>query len=398
MRCNTTRMNSWHSWSPNGRWLVFTSKQNTPFTQMFLTHVDEHGDDTPAILVPNSTAANRAVNLPEFVPIPPAGLVEITTPAADYRRHLERARALEAAGQREEARAELARSLALKPDYWETHLTLGDLVARDGDPAAAIAHYQRALELNPRFLTTHLNLGIALSRLERYDEALEHLAVALALDPENASNTVRVARVLGLAGDTERAERYFARAAQLDPKLASAQYEWGLFLEGRGQLEQAIERFRSAAELDLGHYWARYQWGRALERLGRIAEALEPLRAATEIGPDYAPAHDALALLLASYGDPRLRDGGEAVRLAWIACERTGQAEPRYLDTLAAAYAEVGRFDEARRTAERAVGLARGSGDAGLTRELESHLALFERGLPLRIVFEGGRWRTNAPR
>ena len=64
MSCNLTSMNSWHSWSPNSRWLVFSSKGFTPFTQMFLTHIDEDGNDSPPILIPNSTASNRAVNIP----------------------------------------------------------------------------------------------------------------------------------------------------------------------------------------------------------------------------------------------------------------------------------------------------------------------------------------------
>ena len=70
MRCNTALMNSWHSFSPNGRWLVFSSKSRSPYTQMFLTHIDEEGNDSPAILIENSTASNRAVNIPEFVNIP----------------------------------------------------------------------------------------------------------------------------------------------------------------------------------------------------------------------------------------------------------------------------------------------------------------------------------------
>ena len=74
MRCNTALMNSWHSFSPNGRWLVFSSKSRSPYTQMFLTHIDEQGNDSPAILIENSTAANRAVNIPEFVNIPQDGL------------------------------------------------------------------------------------------------------------------------------------------------------------------------------------------------------------------------------------------------------------------------------------------------------------------------------------
>ena len=43
LECNTARMNSWHSWSPNGKWLVFSSKANSPYTQLFLTHIDEQG-------------------------------------------------------------------------------------------------------------------------------------------------------------------------------------------------------------------------------------------------------------------------------------------------------------------------------------------------------------------
>ena len=69
MNCNTPLMNSWHSFSPNGRWLVFSSKSRSPYTQMFLTHIDADGRDSPAILIENSTASNRAVNIPEFVNI-----------------------------------------------------------------------------------------------------------------------------------------------------------------------------------------------------------------------------------------------------------------------------------------------------------------------------------------
>jgi len=81
LRCNTRLMNSWHSFSPNGRWMVFSSKANTPYTQMFLTHIDEHGNDSPAIQIPDCTAANRAVNIPEFLNLPYDGLLILQRPA-----------------------------------------------------------------------------------------------------------------------------------------------------------------------------------------------------------------------------------------------------------------------------------------------------------------------------
>ncbi len=69
MRCNTPRMNSWHSWSSNSRWLVFTSKANTAYTQLFLTHVDANGQDSPPVLLENFTVPDLAANMPEFVPL-----------------------------------------------------------------------------------------------------------------------------------------------------------------------------------------------------------------------------------------------------------------------------------------------------------------------------------------
>jgi Tol biopolymer transport system component len=67
MRANTSLMNSWHSFSPNCRWMVFSSKARSPFTQMYLTHLDLEGNDSPAILIDNAVAVNPAVNIPEFV-------------------------------------------------------------------------------------------------------------------------------------------------------------------------------------------------------------------------------------------------------------------------------------------------------------------------------------------
>ncbi|HEY3707084.1 MAG TPA: hypothetical protein VGL22_18635 [Terracidiphilus sp.] len=83
MRANTRLMNSWHSFSPNGRWLVFSSKARSPYTQMYLTHIDANGNDSPAILIDNATAANRAVNIPEFVNIAGDGIEEIKVKVAD---------------------------------------------------------------------------------------------------------------------------------------------------------------------------------------------------------------------------------------------------------------------------------------------------------------------------
>jgi Tol biopolymer transport system component len=83
MRANTSRMNSWHSFSPNGRWMVFASKARSAYTQMYLTHIDADGNDSPAIIIDNATAANRAANLPEFVNIAGDGIEDIQVHVVD---------------------------------------------------------------------------------------------------------------------------------------------------------------------------------------------------------------------------------------------------------------------------------------------------------------------------
>jgi len=78
MRCNLSRVNSWHTWSPNSKWLAFVSKNNSPYTELFLTHIDGNGNDSPPILLARFNKPGYAINVPEFANIPPAGIHQIT--------------------------------------------------------------------------------------------------------------------------------------------------------------------------------------------------------------------------------------------------------------------------------------------------------------------------------
>ena len=78
LRANTSRMNSWHSFSPNGKWLVFSSKAYSDYTQLCLTHIDQQGNSTPGILLEHFTASDRAANIPEFVNAGPTAMKKIS--------------------------------------------------------------------------------------------------------------------------------------------------------------------------------------------------------------------------------------------------------------------------------------------------------------------------------
>ncbi len=68
MNCNMEDMNSWHSWSPNSKWIVFASKNRGPYTQLYLTHIDNNGNDSPPVLLENLLFDIKAANIPEFYP------------------------------------------------------------------------------------------------------------------------------------------------------------------------------------------------------------------------------------------------------------------------------------------------------------------------------------------
>ena len=173
MRCNTPLMNSWHSFSPNGRWLVFSSKSRSPYTQMFLTHLDSEGNDSPAILIDNSTAANRAVNIPEFVNIPPDGMMKIDVPAAEFYRLFDVASDLTARGRLEAAIAAWKKVLELDPRNATAHNNLGNALMWQGNLAEGTAHLHKARELDPEFNEAKSDLGIAFYNREQFRAAVK---------------------------------------------------------------------------------------------------------------------------------------------------------------------------------------------------------------------------------
>ena len=65
--CNLSLMNSWHSWSPNSNWIVFSSKGLSIYTDLFLSHINENGEASAPILVEKARDARKVVNYPEFV-------------------------------------------------------------------------------------------------------------------------------------------------------------------------------------------------------------------------------------------------------------------------------------------------------------------------------------------
>lgn len=222
LRANTPLMNSWHSFSPNGRWLVFSSKARSPYTQMYLTHLDADGNDSPAILIDNATAANRAVNLPEFVNIAGDGMLDIQVPAVELYKLMEQAMQLEGEGKNGEALSIWRKALALDSNDARVQNGLGLSLYIQGDVQESFEHLRQAIRINPQFVESRFNLGKFLLEQGHADEALPELERTLQLKPRFATAEMALATALQSLGNRAEALAHWRKALTLEPRNITA--------------------------------------------------------------------------------------------------------------------------------------------------------------------------------
>jgi len=223
LRANTSLMNSWHSFSPNGRWLVFSSKARSPYTQMYLTHLDEEGNSSPAILIDNSTAANRAVNLPEFVNTAGNGIEEIQVPAVEMYKLIDQAMHLEEEGRNREALLVWKKAAVIDPENAKVQNGLGISLYVEGQTAEAFEHLRHSIRINPRWVESHAVLGEFLLEQGRAQEAIPELQTALAIRPRFASAEDELASALEALGNWPGALEHWRKALEIEPGRTSAQ-------------------------------------------------------------------------------------------------------------------------------------------------------------------------------
>jgi tetratricopeptide (TPR) repeat protein len=396
MRCNTPLMNSWHSFSPNGRWMVFSSKSRSPYTQMYLTHIDTDGNDSPAILIEEATAANRAVNLPEFVNVAPDGLRKLGGPALDYYKRFNRALFLQKRGRLEESASEWQRAIEDNPEDPMARDNFGVallLARRPGEAGAQIQtarllRLKSAVETAPGRAAPHVALGVLLLQMGQVNEALTEFRQAIEIEPTSAAAHCHLGEALDRQRHPLEALAEFKRAVALDNGYAPAFHQLGNAQEKLGRTEEAIASWRQALALAPGFADAHLRLAHVLSARGEDSEALQHLRAA--LLPNSYQALRETAWVLATSSDARLRNGPEALSLAVRAVQIAGvnsTAVPasassadkaEALDTLAAAYAECGRFEDASLTARRALA----AGSSPRANDVQQRLRLYERHLP----------------
>jgi len=223
-----------------------------------------------------------------------------------------------------------------------------DVLAEQGRMEEAINRYREVMQADPQRVEAYNKLGFALMRTGR---------------PQEAVTTLR-------------------RASDLQPGNADTHNNLGLALMQTGRPQDAVQELRRTVELRPGYAEGRYNLAQALVSTGQPPAAIVELREALRLRPEWATVMGALAWLQVTTTDPAVHNPEEALQLATRAAELSGRREVAVLDALAAAYAAVGRFPDAVRTAEDAETLARSSAPNALE-DIKARLSRYKEGRPL---------------
>jgi len=240
--------------------------------------------------------------------------------------------------------------LDVAPHNPRAHFSLGQAYRIQGDADAARRCYERCLRLDPDFARAHGALGHILLSKGSLQTAAEHLQRAIELMPDYLHALVNLGNLLARQNRFEEAAVYYRRALRLSPTNAVVHLNLGTALLKSGRPQAAISAYRQALQED----------------------------------PKLAGAKLQLAWVLATARDDDLRNGTEAVRLAEETRSEFGENHVRTLDVLAAAYAEVGRFDDACQAASKGLTVAASSGLAEYEQSLRARLLLYRHSEPYR--------------
>lgn len=239
-----------------------------------------------------------------------------------------------------------SRNTSMFPEYSHGHAQRAMAHLQQGDTENALRSVDRSIELQPAYDLAWFRRGVIQMQRGELDEAIAAIEKGLELAPQKQDWLVPLGRLYLRTGQTAKAEQQFSQVLELAPNHPPALIGSAAAAKNAGRREQALQRFRTAQS----------------------------------VAGDEPAVAIMIARLLATAAEGETRDPEEAIRLAELAC-RSAEPTPAYwLDTLAAAYASQGRFDNAVQTAERAREQAIERNEPQKVAVIERHLDLYRRG------------------
>ncbi len=294
---------------------------------------------------------------------------------ANWRAHVNLGRLLDEGGSLDEAAEHFQAALHLAPEKVLPHTRFGVFLEKQGKLQEALEQFQEAVRLDPDFAPAHRSLGSLFGRLGRVQQAIDHSQEALRIDPRDAFAHINLGVALKSVGKLDEAIEHFRIALRLEPDNAQGHNNLGTALDQQGSLWAAENEYREAVRLDPNYVLARINLGGTLERLGQPRLALEQYQEAVRAQPKEAQDCADLARGL-------LRLGQKDQALAEQVCQATHHRDPRFVDTLAAAYAAAGHYHQAVAAARQALTLADAAQQPELVKQIQERLRLYENNQP----------------
>ncbi len=339
-----------------------------------------------ALLVAGVLAALRRWqgNLPPLVQGSAAGLLLVMLGALTWRQ----------CGMYQDMETLWRRTIDQNPKAVLAYHNLGFVLLQKGNLDDGIGYLREALALDPGLVEAHYNLGKALLQRNQPDAAIAEFRAALDIQPDHAFARNNLAMTLLQKGQSQEAYAQFQAVLEKHPDDALAHFNLGNFLYDRGQLDEAIQHFQKAVDAQPRFAAAQNALGNALLALARVDEAVAHLQKALEVVPNYVSAFNNLAhasWIWATCPLPTVRNGPKALALAQQLDQATRGQNLQALGSLAAAYAEVGRYAEAVAAAEHGLQLANAQGNAAIARAFQEDLPYYQAGQPYRDLAQTNR-------
>lgn len=260
----------------------------------------------------------------------------------------------------------------------------GELRAADGRDDDALSDFDQAVQLDPKRWQAWHNRGVSRAMLGRFEEALADLDKTIELNPNYPNAWFNRGELRYEEGRFAEAIEDYNRAIRLNSNDSPAYNSRGHAYYRQGNYRAAIEDYSQAIRLDAANAAAYTNRGDAYADLGQFAQAARDYRAAIRIDPNLGRAYQSAAWLMATCPDEQYRNARLAIDAATKAIELDGDEDYRYLDTLAAALANAGEFQQAVELQEQVVAEA----PEDVLPRYEERLSLYRDNRPYRDVLD----------
>jgi tetratricopeptide (TPR) repeat protein len=264
----------------------------------------------------------------------------------------------------------------------------GGQALETGDYAAAAAHFRRGLELAPADAALRLRLGTALFQLGDAQGAREQFEQVLRTTPGFSKAHYSLGVLLEGSGQLQEATDHFLAAVKSEPGYVQAHLALGRALRQGGRFEESLRQYQEALAIEPGLSDATFGYAMTLVAMKRYRDARETLANALKTNPDQPFVAHALARLLASAPDDRVRDGRRAMAMVKELLEQEQSIELG--ETLAMTLAELGDYAQAASVQRDVIAATERSGLGELARRMATNLQLYERRQPCRTPWRDG--------